>query len=267
MSAQHAQAPTNDADSSALTAAEARVVGLREEAGQTDAAPEAKARLIDALVGLAGEHDAHGDDTATAETLAEAESLIPDPLPGPEAWHALAVRLYRMKAGFLQRRDLHAEAVRAFEAALRDIPFAPGEGGREVDSLRVQLLVRLARSRLVLGQAQEVLAEISPCEIVLDALKDKIPPRPLETIRAAVLENHAVALGQLGEIDAAEQKFAASLALIDKIDAPQLRDLRERVRLAWAEALRAAGRRDEADAMLARTEPPNNENSSDENAS
>ena len=267
MSAQHAQASTNDADSSALTAAEARVVGLREEAGQTDAAPEAKARLIDALVGLAGEHDAHGDDKATAETLAEAESLIPDPLPGPEAWHALAVRLYRMKAGFLQRRDLHAEAVRAFETAIRDIPHLPGEGGRDVDSLRIQLLVHLARSRLVLGQAKAVLAEVSQCDAVLDALSDKLPERPLGAVRATVLENHAVALGQLGEIDTAEQKFAASLALIDKIDAPQLRDLRERVRLAWAEVLRAAGRRDAADAMLARTEPPNNENSSDENAS
>ena len=254
MSTQPMQAA--DSGRAALAAAEARVAGFREEAGQADAAPEATARLIDALVGLAGEQDALGNDKATAETLAEAEALMPDPLPSPEAWHALAVRLYRMKAGFLQHRDLHAEAVRAFEAALRDIPHPPGEGGRDVDSLRIQLLIRLARSRLVLGQAKETLAEISQCDIVLGALSDTLPERPIETIRAAVLENHAVALGQLGEVDEADEKFAASLALIDKIDAPQLQDLRERVRLAWAEALSAAGRKGDAEAMLARTEKP-----------
>ena len=250
MSSENAQ--TTDAnDASALAAAE-RGVQLVREAFQAETTPANAAALLEALIALAGQHDSHGDiDTALAR-LAEAETLLPSPLPDEEAWQGRTVMLNRFKAGIAQRQGRHEDAVAFLETALRHIPFAPGTGGRGVNSVRLQLLVRLARSRLVLGQAAEVAAEIAQCDTVVESLEGKMPAYALDTIRAAILENHGAALALIGDIDAAGEKFAASLRLIDGVNKPELHDLRQRVIQGWAKALRTAGRAADADALLGR---------------
>lgn len=250
MSAEHAH--QTGADS---TLAVERAVQSGRAAFKKEPTAEAAAPLVDALMRLAEMRDALGDAAAGGKLLAEAEAIVPRPLPSEEAWHGRVVMLNRFKAGVAQRQDRHADAIDAFETALRTIPFEPGEGGRGVNSVRIQLLVRLARSRLALGRGAEAAADIPQCEIVLRALEGEIPARALAAIRAAVLENHANSLALLGNFAAAEEKFAASLDLIDRTGEPELNELRERVLKAWAGTLRADGRAAEADALLGGSRP------------
>jgi hypothetical protein len=248
MSAQHDA--TTDAGA-ALAKAEHAVETRRAE-WRSDGTPTNAGRLIEALMELAGQHHARGDETAAAAALGEAEALIPSPPPRDGAWPVRIFTFYRAKAGFAQSRGQHAEAVELFQTALGHIPFAPGEGGRDVNAARLHLFVRMARSRLALRQAAEVADEIEQCEIAMNALEGAIPARALDTIRAAVIDNHAAALMLLGNVEAAEAQFAAGMELIDRLGVAQLSDMRQRMLTSWGELLRTVGRGAEADALLAR---------------
>jgi tetratricopeptide (TPR) repeat protein len=237
-------------DAGAALAETERTVEARGAEWRSDGTPAASGRLIEALMELAGQHHARGDETSAAAALAEAEALIPSPPPSDGAWPVRIFTLRRAKAGFAQSRGRHAEAIEHFQTALSDIPFAPGEGGRDVNAARLHLFVRMARSRLALQQAAEVTEEVDQCEIAMQALDGEIPARALDTIRAAVLDNHAAALALLGEVEAAEAKFAAGVELIDRLGGPELSDLRQRMLGSWMEMLRAAGREAEANALL-----------------
>jgi tetratricopeptide (TPR) repeat protein len=247
MSVEHAHG--SDAQAGLSPAAAERAVRLCREAHQSEKTLESRARLIEALAALAGQQHLLGDDAATAEALAEADALVPSPPPAEESWQARMMKLCLVKAGIAQSRNHHAEAVDLFEAALRHIPFEPGKGGRDVNAARLQLLVRMARSRRALGQAAEIAAETDQCDIVVLALEGKLPARALDTIRAAVLDNHGAALALLGDFAAAEKKFAASLDLLDRLGGAELADLRQHVRLSKAEACRALDRGAEETAL------------------
>lgn len=247
--ARHDETP----DAGAALAKAERAVESRRHDWRSDGTSAAAGRLIEALMELAGQHHAQGDHTPAAAALAEAEALIPSPPPSDGAWPVRVFTLYRAKAGFAQSRSRHAEAIEHFQTALGHIPFASGEGGRDVNAARLHLYVRMARSRLALGQAAEVAKEVDQCEIAIKALEGEIPARALDTVRAAVLDNHAAALMLLGQVEAAEARFAAGVELVDRLGGAQLGDLRQRMLGSWMEMLRAVGRDAEADALLARS--------------
>ncbi len=227
MSADHAHAHHSDAESRLASAKQA--VETRRDSFRADDTLETRAQLIEALAALAGQQHAHGNDAATADALAEADALVLSPSPAAEPWQARMMMLCLVKGGVAQSHDRHQEAVGLFEQALGHIPYAPGEGGRDVNAARLQLLIRMAQSRLALGQAAEVAAEAEQCEIAMAALAGKIPDRAVDIMRAAVLANHGEALARLGEAAAAEEKLAACLGLIDRIGGRDLEPLRQRV--------------------------------------
>ena len=217
-----------------------RAVELRRDAASGKPA-EAKARLIDALASLARHSLATGDALSADASLTEAEGLTPRKLPAGEAWRARSVMLSRIRASLEQGRNRHAEAIAAFEAALRTLPPPKGAAKRDLAATRVQMLVRLGRSRLSLGQAEATAADARVCETLLAGLAGEIPQRAIETIRAAVLANEGAAFAMLGRYAEAEERFGRGLALVADHGAPELEDLRRQMVKGRLEALQALG--------------------------
>jgi hypothetical protein len=194
---------------------------------------------VDTLLALAEEEFSRGRDAATMAALAEAEALFPKRGPKEPAWRGRFVILNRTKAALAQRQDRQADAVAAFEAALSVIP--RDKASRDSMAARLQLLVLLARSRLALGDAKTVLPEMQECEALMAALFGKIPPRAIETMRAAVLGNQGVANAILGDAEAADAKLTESLAAIDRLAAPELAEFRRQVAFALDKAIKERG--------------------------
>jgi tetratricopeptide (TPR) repeat protein len=223
-----------------ITAA-TRAVELRRE-GAADKRGDAHARLIDALASLARHLLAAGDAAFADSSLAEAESLIPRKLPAGDAWRARAVMLSRIRASLEQGRNRHAEAIAAFETALRALPQPKGPAKRDLAATRVQMLVRLGRSRLALGQAESVASEAAECEALVGLLVGEVPHRAIETLRAAVLANEGAALVALGQYVEAERRFGSGLAILAAHTAPEMEDLRRQMVDGRLKALTALGR-------------------------
>lgn len=241
--------PARRVSESAGTSASARLDALRKTF-RSRPTESGRAELFEALVGSAAESLAR-DGEAAATALAEAETLLPT-RPTQAAWRGRLVALHRAKASLAQRYERHADAVREFEAALKHLPGDAGTAGRDANAARLQLLVRLARSRLALGQAKEVAAEAEACEAIMTALADEIPARALDTVRVAVIGNAGAALALAGKLAAAEAKFEAALGLIDRLAAPELDGLRGQLLQTWTGALRAKGRGADAEDVLVR---------------
>jgi tetratricopeptide (TPR) repeat protein len=246
--APHIKAPADESPLSAAATVATRRAQLKDEN-----TPAARGLLIEALIALAEEELARGREAATIDALAEAGALFSDPLPDDARWRGRSVMLNRTKGALAQKQDRHTDAVGAFKAALSVIPNAAASAGRDDNAARLQLLVRLARSRLALGDAASVEAEMRECTALMNALEGKIPARALDTIRAAVLGNAGVAEAMLGNARAAEAKLAESIAVIDRLNAPELADLRGQILSAWADVLRRSG--GDAEALLARRAP------------
>jgi len=204
---------------------------------------------FDALMTKAGEAFRIGDDAAVMNTLLEAGAALPKPLPEETAWRVRAMNLHRAEAGLAQKQGRHADAVTAFEAAIAALP-TDQSGDRDALAARLQLLVRMARSRLSLGQAAETEAEMAQCEAIIETLAGSIPSGALDTVRAAVLGHSGATQAILGKLSVAEEKFLESVALIDKLSSPDLASLKQQVIGTWAGALRRAGRTADADALL-----------------
>ncbi len=229
---------------------------LQREAFGNSRGQAARGRLIDSLVALADECLAVGDEAAASAVLGEAAGLLPEKLPADGEWRGRSVMLHRSTAGLAQKQGRHAVAVTAFEAALSILPADIARAGRDANAARLQLLVHLARSRLALGQARKVIADMSRAEKVMAALDGALPSRAIETVRAAVLANAGAGLAALEQMDAAEMKFAASIAAIDTLANPELAGFRTQVLNGWAGALRSAGREADATAMLSAFSSP-----------
>ncbi len=233
--------------------AAAKTVATRRAALQDENTPAVRGVLVEALIALAEEELAKGREAATIAALSEAGALFSDRLPDEAQWRGRFVMLNRTKAALAQKQDRHADAVVAFKAALSAIPTLASSAARDDNAARLQLLVRLARSRLALGDAASVDSEMRECEALMTALEGKIPARALDTVRAAVLGNAGVAEAMLGNTRGAEAKLAESIAVIDRLNAPELADLRRQILNAWADILRRSG--GDADALLARRAP------------
>jgi len=187
-------------------------------------------------------------------TLIEAGAALPKPLPDEIAWRVRAMNFHRAEAGLAQKQGRHTDAVTAFEVAVAALP-ANQSGDRDALAARLQLLVRMARSRLALGQAAETETDMAQAEAIIETLTGSIPSRALDTIRAAVLGHSGTAQALLGNLSVAETKFSASVALIDKLSSPDLASLKQQVIGAWAGALKRAGRTADADALLSGSLP------------
>ncbi len=231
--------------SAAERKAAARRTALRSENSRS-----ARAALADALVALAEEELSQGREAATVAALSEAGSLFPKRIPEDPGWRGRFVMLNRTKGALAQKQERHADAVEAYEAALSVIPADLEAASRDDNAARLQLLVRLARSRLALGDAAAVKAEMRDCGTLLAALDGEIPARALEAVRAAVLGHSGIAKAMLGEIDAAEAKLSESIAVLDGLAAPELADLRRQVVNAWSNVFRQGG--GDPSALLAR---------------
>lgn len=239
-------------DGPPLSAA-AKTVATRRTALQSENTPTTRGALIEALIALAENELANGREAATIAALSEAGALFSERLPDEAQWRGRFVMLNRTKAALAQKQDRHADAVGAFKAALSAIPTVESSSARDDNAARLQLLVRLARSRLALGDAASVESEMRECEALMTALEGQIPARALDTVRAAVLGNAGVAEAMLGTTRGAEAKLAESIAIIDRLNAPELADLRRQILNAWADILRRSG--GDADALLARRAP------------
>lgn len=232
-----------------------QTVAIRRAAVRSENTRAARGALVEALIVLAEEELSHGREAGTVAALAEAGSLFPKRIPDA-GWRGRFVMLNRTKAVLAQKQDRQADAVEAFDAALSVIPAEPGSASRDDNAARLQLLVRVARSRLALGEAAAVHTEMEDCEALISALDGNIPARALDAVRAAVLGHAGVAKAMLGETEAAEAKLAESIALIDKLAAPELADLRRQVLNAWGNVLRQGG--GDASALFARAAHPDN---------
>ena len=228
-------------DFSESIAAAKRAVELRRQ-GVAKKRGEAQARLIDALASLARHLLAAGDAASADSSLAEAEGLMPRKLPAGDAWRARAVMLSRIRASLEQGRNRHVEAIAAFEAALRVLPRPAGPAKRDLAATRVQMMVRLGRSRLALGQAEAAASEARECEALVAGLVGEIPHRAIETLRAAVLANEGGALAALGQFVEAEKRFGSGLAIVASHNAPEMEDLRRQMVDGRLKALTALGR-------------------------
>jgi len=189
-----------------------------------------------------------GDDRAANAALMEAEAALPEALPSEMPWPARAMDLNRARAGLAQKQGRHADAVVAFEAALAALP-SDAAGDRDALAARLQLYVRLARSRLSLGQLAQVEREMGQCEAIIETLSGKIPSGALETIRTAVLGNLGSSALLRGRLDEAESRFSAAVALIDSIGGGDLANLRKQLVEGWASALRQGGKSAEAEGL------------------
>jgi tetratricopeptide (TPR) repeat protein len=207
-----------------------------------------RGRLFDALMERAAGAFRAGDDSAVSAALTEAEACLPETLPSEMPWPARAMNLNRARAGLAQKQGRHADAVVAFEAALAAIP-SDATGERDALAARLQLYVRLARSRLSLGQAAQVQSEMEQSERIIATLSGKIPSGALDTIRAAVLGNLGSSALLLASLDEAESRFSAGVALIDSIGGAELASLRKQLVEGWASALRQGGKSAEAEAL------------------
>jgi tetratricopeptide (TPR) repeat protein len=215
----------------------------------------ARGPLFDALMAMAGEAFRAVNDDAVTAALAEAEAVLPTPLPNDTPWRARAMNLHRAKGAVAQKQGRSADAVAAFETAIAALP-SDSEGDRDAVAARLQLLVRMGRSRLAIGQASETEAEMIQCEAIIESLGTSIPSRALDTVRAAVLSHSGAALALLGKQVEAEEKFNASLALIDRLDSPDLASLRQQVTALRADMLQKAGKAAQADSPAVSDEPP-----------
>ena len=213
----------------------------------------ARAALVEALIALAEEELVRGREGATVAALAEAGTLFPKRIPTDPAWRGRFVMLHRTKAALAQKQNRQADAVEAYEAALAAIPTDIDTATRDDNAARLQLLVRLARSRLALGDAAGVEAEMRDCEALLAALDGQIPARALKAVRAAVLGHTGVAKAMLGDTDTGGKKLGESLALLDSLAAPELADLRSQVLNALSNVMRQGG--GDPNSLLARPAP------------
>ena len=227
----------------------ASIVPLRT-AVESAGSPAARGKLVDALIAVAGQSLSGGNETAALEAVSEAEGLLPARPSTARIWRRRVFMLHRIKASLAQKQQRHADAVAAFEAALAALP-SISAGDSDARAARLQLYVQRTRSRLALGQAKETVAEMRELEKMMAALDGPMPPRAIETIRAAVLANAGMALAMLGRMNEAEARFATSVAAIDRLKEPALATLRDQVLKGWAGALRTSGRAADADAMLA----------------
>jgi len=232
----HSHPGSQPSPSAAALNAASRRAALRSENSRA-----ARGALVEALIALADEELAHGREAATVEALAEAGTLFPKRVPSDPAWRGRYVMLHRTKAALAQRQERQADAVEAYEAALSVIPSDLETASRDDNAARLQLLVRLARSRLAVGEAQRVAAEMLECGSLLGVLDGKIPARALDAVRAAVLGHTGVAKAMLGDAHAAGEKLGESLALLDRLAAPELADLRRQVLNALSNVMRQGG--------------------------
>ena len=237
----HVEPGTADATKrrEAYLAAIERAVAGRRAAFHEAKDEAARGPLVDALLQTAGEYFKMANGEAAAAVLVEAEALLPAQVLNDIQWRVRATNLHRAKGAFAQGQDRHADAVAAFASAAALLP-ADSEGNRDAMAARLQVLVRLARSRLAIGQASETEAEMTQCEAIIEALASSIPSQALDTIRSAVLSHSGAALALLGKQDAAEEKFNASLALIDRIRSPDVATVRQQVTALRADMLSKA---------------------------
>jgi tetratricopeptide (TPR) repeat protein len=243
-------APPDAARQKAQLAAIDRAVAERRAAFHESKDEAARGPLFDALMAMAGEAFRAVNDEAVITVLTEAEAVLPTPLPDETPWRARAMNLHRAKGAVAQKQGRSADAVAAFETAIATLP-PDAEGDRDALAARLQLLVRMGRSRLAIGQASETEAEMIQCGSIIESLGSAIPSRALDTVRAAVLSHSGAALALLGKHDGAEEKFKASLALIDQLDSPDLASLRQRVTALRADMLSKAGKATEAQPLIA----------------
>jgi len=247
--------PVDAAKQQSQLAAIDRAVTERRAALHEQKNEAARGPLFDALMAMAGEAFRATNDEAVTTALTEAEAVLPTPLPNDTPWRARAMNLHRAKGAVAQKQGRSADAVTAFESAIAALP-SDTEGDRDALAARLQLLVRMGRSRLAIGQASETEAEMIRCEAIIESLGTSIPSRALDTVRAAVLSHSGAALALLGKPDAAEEKFAASLALIDRLDSPDLASLRQQVTALRADMLGKAGKTSEEAAPAAISDEP-----------
>ncbi len=230
-----------------------RVEALRR-AFRSNESETARAELFEALIASAGEMFA-SDAGGAAAALGEAEALAPNE-PLSEEWHVRMFVLHRAMAALTQAGGAHDQAVIHFKAGLSHLPTDLASAEREANAARLQLLVRLAHSRLALGQSAEVVEEMAACEEIMAVLDGQIPARALGMVRGAVLGNLGTALAMRGALSEAEPRFEDAIAVIDRSAAPELADLRAKLLGAWTGALRSSGRGADADAVLARLGAP-----------
>jgi tetratricopeptide (TPR) repeat protein len=219
-----------------------------ESSSAADPSMSERGRSFDSFMERAAKAFRASDDSAANAALTEAEAVLPEPIPSEMPWPARVMNLNRARAGLAQKQGRHADAVVAFEAALAVLP-SDAAGERDALAARLQLYVRLASSRLSLGQAVQVETEMAQSEQIIATLTGSIPSNALETIHAAVLGNLARSALLLGRLEEAESRFSAGVALVDSIGGAELSGVRKQLVEGWASALRQSGKSTEAEAL------------------
>jgi hypothetical protein len=199
------------------------------------------------------------------EALLEAvHSLLPARPGRQTAWAPIAFKLQRMMGGIAQHEQRHADAIDAFAAALGHLPTKLASP--DVMGVRLQVLGRLARSRLALGHYVEVESEAKERQSLIEALHEKIPVNARTVLSSGVLADIAAAQAMTNRIAESDRGFAKALQALEGLGTGDLGEVKRQILDAWTAALVRNGRHEDVNALRNGSLPRPGQNASLEGA-
>ncbi len=220
-------------------------LALRGKAYQTKPTPATRGPLLDAYVAMARHGAASGQEAIAQEALRAAEPLLAAENRNDPATQQRRAMLTRIRITLAQRAGRHAEAVSALKDALDQLG-----NSKDVQNEKLQVLTRLARSHLALGDDQAAMADIANAEAILSGLTG-LPERAEVTLRSGLLGLRAETELALGERVSAREHFQAALDVLAPHEGSDLDAVRQQIAMPYAKLLREDGEDTAAETMLA----------------
>ena len=220
-------------------------LALRGKAYDAKPTPVTRGPLLDAYVAMARHGAASGQEAIAQEALRAAEPLLAAESRNDPATQQRRAMLTRIRITLAQRAGRHTEAVAALREALDQLG-----NSRETGNERLQVLTRLARSHLALGDDQAAMADIANAEAILSDLNG-LPERAEATLKSGLLGLRAEAELALGERVSAREHFQAALDVLAPHEGADLDAVRQQIAVPYANLLREDGEDAAAETVLA----------------
>jgi hypothetical protein len=220
-------------------------LALRNKAYQAKPTPGTRAPLLDAYVAMARHGAASNQEAIAQDAIRAAEPLLSAENRNDPATQQRRSMLTRIRITLAQRAGRHAEAAAALNDALDQL--GPS---KEMDGEKLQILTRLARSHLALGDDAAAMAAIANAEAILPNLSG-LPERAEATLKSGLLGLRGEAELALGERVSAREHFGTALALLKPHEGPDLDLVRQQIATPFAKLLREDGEEAAAEALLA----------------
>lgn len=225
---------------------------LRRAARAGAPSKRADVDCLEALLAVCRYQMAAGKLDILAESLSEARAALAAAGLSGEDHDVPMIAILRIEMTVAEKSGRRDAAIAAITEILRLTPDSVQHGQTDLDANKVQMLVRLARHRLALGQPGEAGRDVARAEQILTGLQGKIPQRPADIVRATLLSLGSDAAARQGQMVEAGEKYEIAMLLLDRLSGPEIDELRKKTQANWAGALRLAGREAEALAVMTR---------------